>query len=91
MKLWVIRHAKSSWADPGQADFERPLNGRHCRRCSVLDLCCEGASGLHLTDHSRHFEKSGFDRRIGRVAQQVGTRQRRRRHVVAIDGAVEDL
>lgn len=28
MKLWVIRHAKSSWADPGQADFERPLNGR---------------------------------------------------------------
>ena len=28
MKLWVIRHAKSSWADPGQADFDRPLNGR---------------------------------------------------------------
>jgi len=28
MKLWVIRHAKSSWADPGQADFDRPLNAR---------------------------------------------------------------
>jgi phosphohistidine phosphatase len=28
MKLWVIRHAKSSWADPGQADFNRPLNTR---------------------------------------------------------------
>ena len=26
--LWVIRHAKSSWADPGQADFDRPLNER---------------------------------------------------------------
>jgi phosphohistidine phosphatase len=26
--LWVIRHAKSSWADPRQADFERPLNER---------------------------------------------------------------
>lgn len=26
--LWVIRHAKSSWADPGQADFDRPLNPR---------------------------------------------------------------
>jgi phosphohistidine phosphatase len=26
--LWVIRHAKSSWADPGQADFDRPLNAR---------------------------------------------------------------
>ena len=28
MKLWVIRHAKSSWAQAGQADFERPLNKR---------------------------------------------------------------
>jgi phosphohistidine phosphatase len=28
MKLWLVRHAKSSWADPGQADFDRPLNGR---------------------------------------------------------------
>ncbi len=28
MKLWVIRHAKSSWADPGQTDFDRPLNER---------------------------------------------------------------
>jgi phosphohistidine phosphatase len=28
MKLWIIRHAKSSWADPGQPDFERPLNDR---------------------------------------------------------------
>ena len=28
MKLWVIRHAKSSWDDPSQADFDRPLNGR---------------------------------------------------------------
>lgn len=28
MKLWVIRHAKSSWANPGQKDFDRPLNER---------------------------------------------------------------
>ena len=28
MKLWVIRHAKSSWAQPEQVDFERPLNQR---------------------------------------------------------------
>ena len=28
MKLWVIRHAKSSWDDPKVADFGRPLNGR---------------------------------------------------------------
>ena len=28
MKLWLIRHAKSSWADAGQSDFDRPLNAR---------------------------------------------------------------
>jgi phosphohistidine phosphatase len=28
LKLWVIRHAKSSWADAGQTDFQRPLNKR---------------------------------------------------------------
>jgi phosphohistidine phosphatase len=28
VNLWIIRHAKSSWADPGQADFDRPLNDR---------------------------------------------------------------
>ncbi len=26
--IWLFRHAKSSWADPGQADFDRPLNAR---------------------------------------------------------------
>ncbi len=27
-KLLLLRHAKSSWADPGLADFDRPLNER---------------------------------------------------------------
>ncbi|MGI9328701.1 MAG: SixA phosphatase family protein [Pseudomonadales bacterium] len=26
--LWIIRHAKSSWADPQQRDFDRGLNAR---------------------------------------------------------------
>ncbi|HRI02331.1 MAG TPA: histidine phosphatase family protein [Pyrinomonadaceae bacterium] len=26
--LYLLRHAKSSWDDPAQTDFERPLNGR---------------------------------------------------------------
>lgn len=28
MKLWLIRHAKSAWSEPGLADFDRPLNAR---------------------------------------------------------------
>jgi phosphohistidine phosphatase len=28
MKLWLIRHAKSAWSDPGLSDFDRPLNKR---------------------------------------------------------------
>lgn len=27
-RLVIIRHAKSSWANPGQQDFDRPLNDR---------------------------------------------------------------
>lgn len=27
-KLYIIRHAKSSWDEPGLSDFERPLNDR---------------------------------------------------------------
>jgi phosphohistidine phosphatase len=30
-QLLVMRHAKSSWADPGQTDYQRPLNERGCR------------------------------------------------------------
>ena len=26
--LYLVRHAKSSWADPGMADIDRPLNNR---------------------------------------------------------------
>jgi len=26
--LYLLRHAKSSWKDPEQQDFDRPLNGR---------------------------------------------------------------
>ena len=26
--LYLLRHAKSSWKDPGLQDFDRPLNGR---------------------------------------------------------------
>lgn len=27
-RLYLVRHAKSSWDDPALSDFERPLNGR---------------------------------------------------------------
>ena len=27
-RLYIVRHAKSSWAEPGLADFDRPLNKR---------------------------------------------------------------
>ena len=28
MKIWLHRHAKSSWGNPAQRDFDRPLNNR---------------------------------------------------------------
>lgn len=35
-KLFVIRHAKSSWANMGQDDFDRPLNDRGERDAPVM-------------------------------------------------------
>ena len=26
--IWLLRHAKSSWSEPGLADFDRTLAGR---------------------------------------------------------------
>ncbi len=34
--LYIIRHAKSSWKDPGLTDFERPLNGRGKRNAPEM-------------------------------------------------------
>ncbi len=36
MKLWIIRHAKSSWDQPGLSDFDRPLNKRGRRDGPVM-------------------------------------------------------
>ena len=35
-RLIVMRHAKSSWADPGQRDHDRPLNKRGRRSAGLL-------------------------------------------------------
>lgn len=34
--LYLVRHAKSSWADPGMADFDRPLNERGLRNAPFM-------------------------------------------------------
>ena len=41
-RLVIVRHAKSSWADPDLADHDRPLNARGRRAATVV--------GRHLRD-----------------------------------------
>ncbi|MEM7718439.1 MAG: histidine phosphatase family protein [Pseudomonadota bacterium] len=36
LTLILMRHAKSSWADPGQDDFDRPLNARGRRSAPAI-------------------------------------------------------
>lgn len=36
LTLFLVRHAKSSWANPGQADFDRPLNDRGERNAPFM-------------------------------------------------------
>tara|TARA_Y100000814_G_scaffold77645_1_gene49701 strand:+ start:457 stop:951 length:495 start_codon:yes stop_codon:yes gene_type:complete len=35
-RLFILRHAKSSWTDPALTDFERPLNKRGRRAAPVM-------------------------------------------------------
>ena len=35
-KLWIVRHAKSSWSHHGLADHDRPLNGRGKRDAPAM-------------------------------------------------------
>lgn len=35
-RLLLLRHAKSSWDDPGLADFDRPLNGRGRKAATLM-------------------------------------------------------
>jgi phosphohistidine phosphatase len=36
LRLTLVRHAKSSWADPDTRDFDRPLNARGRRDAPVM-------------------------------------------------------
>lgn len=38
-QIVVVRHAKSSWADPGQNDFDRPLNERGKKDAPAMGQC----------------------------------------------------
>jgi phosphohistidine phosphatase len=35
-RLYLLRHAKSSWKEPGLSDFERPLKHRGREACAVM-------------------------------------------------------
>lgn len=45
--LYVIRHAKSSWADPDLIDLERPLNKRGLRDAPFMAKLLNG-KGVHI-------------------------------------------
>lgn len=58
--LHLLRHAKSSWAEPGQADQERPLAARGIEACELL---------------SGHIREAGIEPGATIVSPAVRTRQ----------------
>jgi phosphohistidine phosphatase len=64
LKLWVIRHAKSSWADAGLTDFERPLNkrgnGDAQRMASWLAKQSDPATWIWTSDAARALATTEF-------------------------------
>ena len=80
--LTLIRHAKSSWKEPGLADFERPLNGRGKRDAPLMGgILSEtlGAPDLFLTSPARRALKTarivakaiGYDKSNLRVVEEI--------------------
>jgi phosphohistidine phosphatase len=74
--IWLFRHAKSSWADPGQRDFDRPLNGRGERdgpmMASWLETQTPAAQWIWSSDAKRaaataEFVRQGFRLPAGAV------------------------
>ena len=45
-ELILLRHAKSSWANPGVTDHERPLNKRGRAAAELMGRCCAEADLL---------------------------------------------
>jgi len=71
--LWLLRHAKSSWEEPGLKDFDRPLNKRGQKACQIMAelvarrairpdlILCSPALRTRDT-HARIAEAAGLDR-----------------------------
>lgn len=47
--LYVMRHAKSSWDDPNQSDFERPLNQRGLNAAKFMGVVLKDRGFLPQT------------------------------------------
>lgn len=46
LRLYILRHAKTSWAMPGKTDFERLLNERGLKDLSIIARCMKEHSYL---------------------------------------------
>ena len=80
LTVWLIRHAKSSWADPGTRDFDRPLNARGERDGPSMSAWLRGqpqrASWLMTSPARRalatsRFVADGFELAAARVDERA--------------------
>lgn len=71
--LYIVRHAKSSWANPMQADFDRPLNDRGKRdaprmgkrlkeRRIIPDIMLTSPAKRALSTCKRIAETTGYEK-----------------------------
>lgn len=75
MRLWLIRHAKSSWSDTTLRDFDRPLNGRGERDGPSMQRWLEaqafGPAWIWTSDAARARATSAFVHRAFPTAELV--------------------
>jgi hypothetical protein len=78
-RLFLLRHAKSSWKDPGQADDDRPLAGRGRRAAKALARSPRSAEPMLATITqrvSRLWRRRSGGRRSSDRSPEVGWEQR---------------
>lgn len=79
LTLILMRHAKSSWSDPSQGDFDRPLNGRGKKSAPAIArwLCQKGyLPDLVLVSGARRTVET-WERMAGQLPEAIDVKTAR--------------
>ena len=74
--IYIVRHAKSSWADLSAKDIDRPLNKRGIRDAPVMSKMCKDRNvipDLMITSNAKRASETSlyFAKELGISEDQI--------------------